>query len=79
MGTPHAGNVENWAHKFQQEFDPEREYREPSKMLKAFADISSAFDKISSLYTNVHFCQESWLECSDASVSTLPSLIAQHR
>jgi hypothetical protein len=61
--------VESWAHKFPEGCNPDRDHREPVLMLKAYADVSSAFDKISPFYTNVHFCEEKWLECSNASVS----------
>lgn len=69
VGTPHAADVESWADKFPEGCNPDRDHREPVSMLKACADVSSAFDKISPFYTNVHFCEEKWLECSNASVS----------
>ncbi|KAL2047277.1 hypothetical protein N7G274_001296 [Stereocaulon virgatum] len=68
VGTPHAGDVESWADKFREGFGPDRDPRETISMLKACADVSSAFDKISPLYTNVHFCEKKWLECSNASL-----------
>lgn len=36
-----------------------------------FAELTQAFQQLSSLYVVIYFCNEDWQECSGATVSTL--------
>ncbi|KAL9121619.1 MAG: hypothetical protein Q9187_001824 [Circinaria calcarea] len=65
LGTPHAGHAKGWSDKVGSKLHlwPDGY---PSEFFQIFADISNAFQGVSSLYKIVYLCQQDWQDCDGA-------------
>ena len=75
LDTPHTDDVQVWADRIQTTTEPrhknDRNWRTKQTLEHAekFVDITKDFHQLSSLYVIIYFCNEDWLECSEATVS----------
>ena len=75
LDTPHTDDVQVWADRIRTTTEPthrnSRSWRTKQILehAESFADITKDFQHLSSLYWIIYFCDEDWLECSEATVS----------
>ena len=75
LDTPHTDDVQVWADRIQTTTEPRhrnnRSWRTKQTLEHAekLVDITKDFQQLSSLYVIIYFCNEDWLECSEATVS----------
>ena len=75
--TPHNNDVRIWLDRAQTTTDSRHrnsQNRRDTQTLEdasEFAELNKDFRQLSSLYMIIHFCNEDWQECSEATVSGL--------
>ena len=75
LDTPHTDDVKVWADRIRTTTElghrNGRIWRTKQILEHAenFVDITQDFQQLSSLYVIIYFCNEDWLECSEATVS----------
>ena len=75
LDTPHTDDVQVWADRIRSTTEHthrnDRSWRTKQILEYAenFVDITKDFQRLSSLYWIIYFCDEDWLECSEATVS----------
>lgn len=75
LDTPHTDDVQVWAERIQTTTELSHrngrgwKTKQTLEYAENFADITKDFRQLSSLYVIIYFCNEDWLECSEATVS----------
>ena len=75
LDTPHTNDVQVWADRIRSTTEPRpkngRSWRikQTLEHAESFVDITKDFEQLSSLYVTIYFCNEDWVECSEATVS----------